>query len=117
MINDIREYLIDLAIQGGKTITYKDLCGKFKMGFDTTAERNKLFSLLENITRTDFNEKSPFLTINVVRGKDGKVGKGFYELCEILKYNRYLKFKPTGSFEELERKYCAKYWRDQRNHS
>jgi hypothetical protein len=77
--------LVDLA-KKGRNISYQKLCDQCSLGYDmhNPDDRNKIGSLLGEISTTEHNNGRPLISVLVFRDDTNMPGDGFFELAHRL---------------------------------
>ena len=115
----VRSYLIELARKRtNQTITYQKLSDScdLKLDMGNIVDRNKIATMLDEISTYEHANKRPLLSALVIRLSDGYEGDGFYKMAERLGYGSWQKLKRENIFEVEQITKCIKFWCDNNNY-
>ncbi|MEZ4774522.1 MAG: hypothetical protein R3D00_15160 [Bacteroidia bacterium] len=119
MDHKLRRKLIDLARINGAKISYQALSDEFQLQLDmkTKGDRMLFSRILEEISEQEYERGRPILSSLVLpKGKIGKQTDEYYKFCETLGLGNWEELKADPSFEEVQRKACYEFWRNDTNY-
>lgn len=117
MNHKVREYLIEVAREGNKAVSYLKLikANDLKINPDLKSGQNQLRQLLNGISAYENQSGRPMLTA-LVRSKLGKDhGSGFYEIAEQLGFGDQKTLRESR-WGDLEVDRVRDFWQDDRNY-
>jgi hypothetical protein len=89
-VNQVHQYLLELAKQGHNPVTYTELARRFEMTINGDADVAFWSRLLGEISDTEHGQGNPMLSVLVINEDMNRPGNGFYDLASKLgKYNGF----------------------------
>lgn len=123
MNQEVRNMLIERA-RLNAPVTYGTIMGQLGLDNENPADRDMLYGILGDISRFEFSEGRPLLSVMAKRA-DGKWGPGFFNLAEELEFGDAESLRRSHFAKEMQER-CHQYWsqgstlnrviREQENH-
>lgn len=120
MNKQVRSYLINVARQAGKFVTYRDVVKDCELGYNLATDngRMQLSNTLGEVSAYEHEHKRPLISSLAIYSDTSKNdhGDGFYKLAESLGIGKFKKLKDElYAFAEAED--CRRFWQDENNYS
>lgn len=118
MNTKVREYLIEVAREGGITVYYSELIrdNSLKIKLNSEEGQAQLRQLLTEISTYEHKQERPMLTALAINKVRNDQGSGFYDLAESFGYGKKSKLtKSNWGKQEAER--VRKFWQNENNYN